>query len=343
MPVQRADRLAQRDRAGVGVAGGIRRRAQRLQRGGAAAQRVLVGGELHQRAPVRRAGLARFVGVDRLDPGFGSGFACHRRCAVKERQPFDKLRVVGYWNGPLLSKPFVLSLSKHCPSSGEHSVRQSTLAITPPRPAPAGQRALARRGGDRLAGLRHPHLRARQRGAGLPRADRRPACRQHPPGDRKARLVEAHGRPRQTHRHRPALRRVRQRPWQLHGIDRTGQRGARWRPMGHALPRHHHPRHGARTGRNAGRQWVSNSFMRVVGGSMGGMQALSLAANWPERAARVLAIATTARHIRRRTSPFTRSGGRRSWPTRPGTDGDYYAHDAKRPTRGWRWRVWRRI
>ena len=34
----------------------------------------------------------------------------------------------------------------------------------------------------------------------------------------------------------------------------------------------------------------------VVGGSMGGMQALSLAANWPDRAARVLAIATAARH-----------------------------------------------
>ncbi|APE27784.1 homoserine O-acetyltransferase MetX [Aurantiacibacter gangjinensis] len=34
----------------------------------------------------------------------------------------------------------------------------------------------------------------------------------------------------------------------------------------------------------------------VVGGSMGGMQALSFAANWPERTARVLAIATTARH-----------------------------------------------
>jgi homoserine O-acetyltransferase len=32
----------------------------------------------------------------------------------------------------------------------------------------------------------------------------------------------------------------------------------------------------------------------VVGGSMGGMQALSLAANWPERAARVLVIAATA-------------------------------------------------
>lgn len=34
----------------------------------------------------------------------------------------------------------------------------------------------------------------------------------------------------------------------------------------------------------------------VVGGSMGGMLALSLAANFPERAERVLAIATTARH-----------------------------------------------
>src|SRR5690606_2666700 len=34
----------------------------------------------------------------------------------------------------------------------------------------------------------------------------------------------------------------------------------------------------------------------VVGGSMGGMLALSLAKNFPERAERVLAIATTARH-----------------------------------------------
>ena len=34
----------------------------------------------------------------------------------------------------------------------------------------------------------------------------------------------------------------------------------------------------------------------VVGGSMGGMQALSLAANWPERAERVLVVASTSRH-----------------------------------------------
>jgi len=38
------------------------------------------------------------------------------------------------------------------------------------------------------------------------------------------------------------------------------------------------------------------SLHAVVGGSMGGMQALSLAANFPDRARRVLAIATTARH-----------------------------------------------
>ena len=34
----------------------------------------------------------------------------------------------------------------------------------------------------------------------------------------------------------------------------------------------------------------------VVGGSMGGMQALSLAANWPQRAERVLVVASTSRH-----------------------------------------------
>ncbi|WP_423140722.1 homoserine O-acetyltransferase MetX [Parablastomonas sp. CN1-191] len=34
----------------------------------------------------------------------------------------------------------------------------------------------------------------------------------------------------------------------------------------------------------------------VVGGSMGGMQALSLAANWPQRSGRVLVIASAARH-----------------------------------------------
>ena len=38
------------------------------------------------------------------------------------------------------------------------------------------------------------------------------------------------------------------------------------------------------------------SLHSVVGGSMGGMQALSLAANFPERAERVLVIASTARH-----------------------------------------------
>ena len=39
-----------------------------------------------------------------------------------------------------------------------------------------------------------------------------------------------------------------------------------------------------------------DTLYAVIGGSMGGMLTLSLAANWPDRARRVLAIATAARH-----------------------------------------------
>jgi homoserine O-acetyltransferase len=39
-----------------------------------------------------------------------------------------------------------------------------------------------------------------------------------------------------------------------------------------------------------------DSLHAVVGGSMGGMQALSFAAHWPQRTRRVLVIASTARH-----------------------------------------------
>ena len=55
----------------------------------------------------------------------------------------------------------------------------------------------------------------------------------------------------------------------------------------------------------------------VVGGSMGGMQALSLAANFPDRAARVLAIATTAKRSSPRfctTVVWTRAPCSSRWP-----------------------------
>ncbi len=70
----------------------------------------------------------------------------------------------------------------------------------------------------------------------------------------------------------------------------------------------------------------------VVGGSMGGMQALSLAANFPDRAARVLAIATTARHSAQNIA-FHEVGRQAIMADPNWRDGDYYADD-KTPDAG---------
>jgi len=64
----------------------------------------------------------------------------------------------------------------------------------------------------------------------------------------------------------------------------------------------------------------------VIGGSMGGMQALSLAANFPERAERVLAIATTARHSAQNIA-FHEVGRQAIMADPDWHDGDYYATD----------------
>ena len=65
----------------------------------------------------------------------------------------------------------------------------------------------------------------------------------------------------------------------------------------------------------------------VVGGSMGGMQALSLAANFPERAERVLAIATTARHSAQNIA-FHEVGRQAIMADPAWHDGDYHATGA---------------
>jgi homoserine O-acetyltransferase len=70
----------------------------------------------------------------------------------------------------------------------------------------------------------------------------------------------------------------------------------------------------------------------VVGGSMGGMQALSLAANWPDRAARVLVIASTARHSAQNIA-FHEVGRQAIMADPAWAEGDYYASDA-RPDNG---------
>lgn len=70
----------------------------------------------------------------------------------------------------------------------------------------------------------------------------------------------------------------------------------------------------------------------VVGGSMGGMQALSLAANFPERAERVLAIATTARHSAQNIA-FHEVGRQAIMADPNWAEGDYYGTD-KAPDKG---------
>ena len=65
----------------------------------------------------------------------------------------------------------------------------------------------------------------------------------------------------------------------------------------------------------------------VVGGSMGGMQALSLAANWPDRAARVLAIATTSRHSAQNIA-FHELGRQAIMADPNWQQGSYYGGDA---------------
>lgn len=62
----------------------------------------------------------------------------------------------------------------------------------------------------------------------------------------------------------------------------------------------------------------------VVGGSMGGMQALSLAANWPDRAAAVLVIASTARHSAQNIA-FHEVGRQAIMADPKWEGGDYYA------------------
>jgi len=70
----------------------------------------------------------------------------------------------------------------------------------------------------------------------------------------------------------------------------------------------------------------------VVGGSMGGMQALSLAANFRDRARAVLAIAATARHSAQNIA-FHEVGRQAIMADPAWREGDYYAH-GKGPEKG---------
>ena len=70
----------------------------------------------------------------------------------------------------------------------------------------------------------------------------------------------------------------------------------------------------------------------VVGGSMGGMQALSMAANFPERVERVMAIATTARHSAQNIA--FHEVGRQAIMADPNWQGGAYYGTGKTPDKG---------
>jgi homoserine O-acetyltransferase len=70
----------------------------------------------------------------------------------------------------------------------------------------------------------------------------------------------------------------------------------------------------------------------VVGGSMGGMLALSMAANFPNRAARVLAIATTARHSAQNIA--FHEVGRQAVMADPDWQGGEYYGSGRAPDKG---------
>ncbi len=70
----------------------------------------------------------------------------------------------------------------------------------------------------------------------------------------------------------------------------------------------------------------------VVGGSMGGMQALSLAANFPGRAARVLGIATSARHSAQNIA--FHEVGRQAIMADPAWQGGEYYGSGRTPDKG---------
>ncbi|MDE2620517.1 MAG: homoserine O-acetyltransferase, partial [Sphingomonadales bacterium] len=71
----------------------------------------------------------------------------------------------------------------------------------------------------------------------------------------------------------------------------------------------------------------------VVGGSMGGMQALSLAANFAERTERALVIASTARHSAQNIA-FHEVGRQAIMADPEWRGGDYYAAGGKGPEKG---------
>ena len=197
------------------------------------------------------------------------------------------------------------------PREADAAARFAARALRRRQAAQARRRRRAFAVPDRLQDLRHAQCRAHQRGAGLPRAHRRPARGERASGHRQAGLVGDHGRPRQADRHRALFRDLPERGRRLHGHDRPVLDQSEDRQaLGPGISRHHHPRHGARAGHAARPSRHRDAVLggrrldgRHAGAAMGGELSASACSRRCRSPAR--------RVIRRRTSRSTRSAARR--------------------------------
>ena len=204
------------------------------------------------------------------------------------------------------------------------------------RAARAAERRVAARLHAGLRDLRHAQRRALQRGARLPRAQRLAPRRRHLRRRQAERgLVGQPGRAGQAARHRPLLRHRRQQPRLVLRLDRADARQP-GRPAASGAPTSRSSR--SRTGSTRRPGWSRalgiERLAAVLGGSLGGMQALAWSMRYAARLRHCIAIAT-APNLSAENIAFNEVA-RRAIVTDPDFHGGhYYAHGTV-PRRGLR-------
>ena len=171
---------------------------------------------------------------------------------------------------------------------------------------------------------------SRQRGADVPRVDRRqPRRRPGRPRPPDARVVGRHGRAGHGDRHRAVVRRVRQRARRLPGLDRPGVAASGRRPaVRRRGSRCHDPRHGARPGpprRSPRHRRVAPRHRRLDGRHAG--------ARVGDHVSRI-GCARSCRSRRACRRPRSRSPGARSAAGRSGSTRSGAAATTTTPTPG---------